>query len=122
MLEQWRRFGLELPAEMVEFEIDYCDRVACIRRVSDHELIDSLERIYGLDGNLPRLQKAFEEAYHSDFSLLMTSLVVGFRKSLLVKFAVIKEMVKLGSSNRLQDMLDKVTPGVLEWPRHDELN
>ena len=29
LIEQWKRLGLELPAERVEFEIDYCDRVEC---------------------------------------------------------------------------------------------
>ena len=116
LFEQWKRLGLELPPEMVEFEIDYCDRVKCGSQsaVSDDGLMEILEKIYNLDSNLPVLQKTFEEAYHSDFSLLITSLIVGFRKALLVKFAVIKEIVKLGSSKRLEDMLDKVTPEVLD--------
>ena len=116
LIEQWKRLGLELPAEKVEFEIDYCDGVECTSQpaVSDDELIETLENIYSLDSHLSRLQKTFEEAYHSDFSLLMTSLVLGFRKSLLLKFAVIKEIVKQGSSKRLEDMLDKVRPEVLD--------
>jgi Fe-S-cluster containining protein len=116
LLEQWKRLGLKLPAEMVEFEIDYCDQVECIRRpvISDDELIQILEQIYNLDQNLPELQKKFEEAYHSDFSFLMTSLVLGLRKTILVKFAIIKEIVNQGNSKRLEDLLDKVTPGVLD--------
>ena len=116
LIKQWKRFGLELPAETVEFEIDYCDRVDVIRQpaLSDGELIKVLEKIYDLDRNFPQLQKTFEEAYHSDLSLLMASLVLGFRKALLLKFAVIKEIVKQGSSNRLADMLSKVGPEVLD--------
>jgi Fe-S-cluster containining protein len=115
LLEQWNRLGLELPAEMVEFEINYCDQVECTPRsgVTDDGLITILEDIYKLDQNLPEFQKEFEEAYYSDFSFLMTSLVLGVRKSILVKFAVIKEIVNQGSSKRLEDMLDKVTPDVL---------
>jgi Fe-S-cluster containining protein len=115
LLQQWKRLGLELPAEMVELEIDYCDQVECIPRpaVSDDELIAILEKIYQLDQNLPEHQKKFEEAYHSDFSFWMTTLVLGVRKSVLVKFAVIKEMVNQGSSKRLEGLLDKVTPEVL---------
>ena len=116
LLEQWQRLGLELPAEMVEFEIDYCDRVECIRQpaVSDDKLIEILEKIYILDQNFPSFQKTFEEAFHSDFSLLMASMVLGFRKALLVKFAVIKEIVQQGSSKRLEDMLAKVGPDILD--------
>ena len=46
----------------------------------------------------------------------MTTLVLGVRKSILVKFAVIKELVNQGSSKRLQNMLDKVTPEALTLP------
>lgn len=115
LLEQWKRLGLNLPPEKVEFEIDYCDQVECIPRmaVSDDQLIAILEKIYQLDRNLPEHQKKFEEEYHSDFSFLMTSLVLGFRKSILVKFAVIKEIVNQGSSERLWNLLGRVTPDVL---------
>ena len=115
LLAQWKRLGLELPAEMVEFEIDCCDRVENLSRasVSDDDLIAIFENIYQLDQNLTEYQKIFEEAYHSDFSFLMTSLVLGVRKSVLMKFAVIKEIVKQASSKRLEDLLDKVTPEML---------
>jgi Fe-S-cluster containining protein len=116
LLNSWKRFGLELPAEMVGFEIDYCDRVQCRSRpaISDSELIDILEKVYRLDQNFPELQNIFEEKYHSDFSFLIASLILGVRKSVLGKFAVIKEMVNQGSSKRLQTMLARVTKEVLD--------
>jgi Fe-S-cluster containining protein len=115
LLNSWKRFGLELPAEMVEFEFDYCDRVQCRSRpfISDSELIDILEKVYRLDQNFPELQNIFEEKYHSDFSFLITSLILGVRKSVLGKFAVIKEMVNQGSSKRLKTMLARVKTEVL---------
>jgi len=118
VLARWKKLGLDLPPEMVEFEIDYCEQVECSSRQadSDNQLMAILEKIYQLDQNLPEQRKIFEEAYHSDFSFWMTSLVLGIRKSILIKFAVIKEMVNQGSSKRLQDMLDKVTPRVRDSP------
>ncbi|MBT8369646.1 MAG: YkgJ family cysteine cluster protein [Deltaproteobacteria bacterium] len=115
LFEQWKRLGLKLPPAKVEFEIDYCNQVECIPRkaVSDEQLIAILEKIYQLDQSLPEHQKKFEEEYHSDFSFLMTSLVLGIRKSILVKFVVIKEIVNQGSSKRLLNMLARVTPDVL---------
>ena len=101
---------------MVGFEIDYCDRVQCRSRpaISDSELIDILEKVYRLDQNFPELQNIFEKEFHSDFSFLITSLILGVRKSVLGKFAVIKEMVNQGSSKRLQTMLARVTKEVLD--------
>ena len=115
LLKQWKRLGLTLPPEKVEFEIDYCDRVECIPRevVSDDQLIATLEKIYQLDQNLPEQQKKFEKEYHSDFSFLVTSLVLGIRKSILVKFTVIREIVNHGSSKRLLQLLNRATPDAL---------
>lgn len=114
LLDMWQLYGLTLPAEMVEYEIDYCDQVYCnVQPVfSDDQLLDILTKIYRLDRNLPELRQQFEEQYHSDFSFLMTSLVLGPRKAVLGKFAAIKEMVKQGKSNRLQTILAKAAPEI----------
>ena len=115
-LQMWHKFGLELPPEMVEFEIDYCDKVRCTtdKSMSDSQLMDVLQQIYGLDQALPDLQIKFEVEYHSDFSFLIASLILGYRKAVLWKFAVIKEIVKQGTQERLEQMLDRVKPEMLE--------
>jgi Fe-S-cluster containining protein len=118
LLQMWLKFGLKLPPGMVEFEIDYCDKVRCAteKRMSDSQLMDVLQQIYGLDQALPDLQTKFEVEYHSDFSFLIASLVLGYRKAVLGKFAVIKEMVKQGTEKRLEQMLDRIKPEMLESP------
>jgi hypothetical protein len=110
-MQMWQKFGLELPPEQVEFEIDYCDKVRCAADVamSDSQLMDILQKIYGLDQSLPELQTKFEGEYHSDFSFLIASLVLGYRKAVLGKFAVVKEIVQHGTDERLQQMIVKVT-------------
>jgi Fe-S-cluster containining protein len=116
LLQMWQKFGLELPPQMVEFEIDYCDKVHCATEIamSDSQLMDILQQIYGLDHALPDLQTRFEAEYHSDFSFLIASLVLGYRKAVLGKFAVVKEILQQGTDERLQQMLDRVSPEVLE--------
>ena len=116
LLDMWKRFGLNLPPEMVEYEIDYCDQVHCLSQtaLSDDQLVALLQKIYRLDRHLPELQQKFEEQYHSDFSFLMTSLVLGPRKAVLGKFAVIKEIVKQGKTNRLKTILAKAAPQIGE--------
>jgi Fe-S-cluster containining protein len=114
--KMWQNFGLELPPQTVEFEIDYCDQVRCTteKSMSDSQLMDILQQIYGLDHALPDLQTRFEAEYHSDFSFLIASLVLGYRKAVLGKFAVVKEILQQGTDERLQQMLDRVSPEVLE--------
>ena len=113
--QMWQNFGLELPPQTVESEIDYCDMVRCEaeKSISDSQLMDILQQIYGLDQALAELQAQFEAEYHSDFSFLIASLALGYRKAVLGKFAVIKEMVQQGTEERLGQMLGKATAEVL---------
>ena len=115
LLQLWEQFGLAVPAKMVTFEIDYCDQVDCVieKPMSDDQLMDILQQIYRLDQALPELQTKFESGYHSDFSFLIASLVLGYRRAILGKFAVIKELVRHGTDARLQQMLGKAKPDVL---------
>jgi len=119
LLQMWQKFGLELPPETVESEIDYCDKVRCAtdKSISNRRLMDILQQIYGLDQALPDLQTKFEAEYHSDFSFLIASQALGYRKAVLGKFAVIKEILRHGTEERLEQMLDKLTPEVLEHPK-----
>jgi Fe-S-cluster containining protein len=109
LVQMWEQFGVSLPRELVEPEIDYCDKVSCLSEepFSDEQLMAYLQQIYGLDRLLPELRQSFEEEYHSDFSFLVASLVFGQRKAILGKYAVIKEMVGHGTDERLQAMLEK---------------
>jgi Fe-S-cluster containining protein len=115
LLQLWQKFGLELPPQTVEFEIDYCDQVRCTteKPMSDSQLMDILQQIYELDQSLAELQTKFEAEYHSDFSFLIASLALGYRKAVLGKFAVIKEMVQQGTEERLEQMLGRATAEVL---------
>jgi Fe-S-cluster containining protein len=115
LLQMWQKFGLELPPEKVESEIDYCDKVRCTTGItmSDGQLMGILQQIYELDQAVPDLHTKFEAEYHSDFSFLIASLSLGYRKAVLGKYAVIKEIVQQGTEERLQQMLEKVTPEVL---------
>lgn len=115
LLQQWQRFGVAVPARMVAFEIEYCNQVDCPKEksISDGRLENILQQIYGLDQALPDLQAKLEDEYHSDFSFLIASLSLGYRKAVLGKFAVVKEIVQQGTDERLQQMLGKISPGVL---------
>ncbi len=115
LLQMWQNFGLVLPPEIVQFEIDYCGQVDCTtdNGRSDDQLMAVLQEIYQLDAMQAELQMKFENDYHSDFSLLLTALSLGYRKAVLGKFAVIKEIVQQGTEERLVQMLGKATVEVL---------
>ncbi len=111
LLQLWEQFGVEIPAETEDPEIDYCAKVrsAAEISISDIQLMDVLQQIYRLDQVFPDQQTKFETEYHSDFSFLIASLVLGYRKAILGKFAVIKEISRQGPHERLEQMLDRAT-------------
>ena len=115
LLQMWQKFGLVLPPEIVQFEIDYCGKVDCTTNSarSDEQLMATLQKIYKLDAKQAELRMKFENDYHSDFSLLLAALSLGYKKAVLGKFAVIKEIVQQRSEERLQQMLGKATAEVL---------
>ena len=115
LLQMWQKFGLVLPPEIVQFEIDYCGKVECTtdNDRSDDQLMATLQEIYKLDDMQAELRMKFENDYHSDFSLLLAALALGYKKAVLGKFAVIKEIVQQRSEERLEQMLGKVTAEVL---------
>ena len=116
--QMWKRYSVEIPADVVEFEIDYCDKVQIQsgKTINDTMIMELLESVYDLGKSLGDLQTRFEEEYHSDFSYFLASLFLGMRKALLLKFAVIKEIVQKGTNMRLQETLEKVSPDIIRSP------
>ena len=108
--DRWESFGVILPAEVVESEMDYCDRVRCLSDISpsDTQIMNVLHEVYRLDQSVPDLGQQFEGMYHSDFSFWVACLVFGHRKAVLGKFAVIKEITQKGTDERLQEMMGTV--------------
>ncbi len=66
----WKRYDVEITADMVEFEIDYCDKVQIQpgKTINDTMIMELLKNVYDLGKSLGDLQTRFEEEYHSDFS------------------------------------------------------
>jgi Fe-S-cluster containining protein len=123
MLEMWKQFGVTIPAECLVTEMDYCREVTThtSASISDNNLLKVLEEVYLLSTPVADLQQLFENAYQSDFSFLITSLILGQKKAFLGKYAVIKEMVTKGSETRLDKFLKATSSDVWclnfpNWP------
>ncbi len=116
LIKTWRRFGVTLPAEVVDAELPYCDRVAVQGTgpaPGDDELLGILREVYGLGEPLSDLQDTFETVYQSDISLLVTALALGLKKALVEKFGVIKEITGTGETRRLDRVMGKIPAGFL---------
>ena len=112
LVKMWQRYGIDLAPEAIVDEMDYCDQVGCKSdtKISDTRLMALLQDIYLLDTDLADLQTKFENEYYSDFSFLMASLVLGTKKAILGKFAVIKELSRSETDKRLKNLLSQIKP------------
>jgi Fe-S-cluster containining protein len=112
LIGQWKRFGVDLPAETVRFEMDYCSDVRSHgpNAPTDEELLEVLSKIYELDRKFDPLSLDFENRYNSDFSFLLASMLLGDRKAILGKFAVVKDIVRRQPRGRLESLLNQVRP------------
>lgn len=115
LIRDWRRLGIEVPDDAVALEMDYCTRVKSRIQPppSDQALMEVLARVYALDDSFGALRDAFEAHCHSDFSYLLAALLLGARKAVLGKMAVVKEIAEQETDQRLHKLLEQVNNGVL---------
>jgi len=117
--QMWKSRGVELNADVAEFELEYCGRVQVVsgKPATHADLMALLQRVYGLAKPLGDLQSRFEQEYHSDFSFLLTSMGLGMRKTMLLKFAVIRETTDRGTETHLKRALDRISADSLRIVR-----
>jgi uncharacterized protein len=115
-VQMWEQFGVSIPVESLINEMDYCREVSTHASISisDDDLLSILEEVYLLSTPVAELQQSFENAYQSDFSFLIASLMLGQKKAFLGKYAVVKEIVNNGTQKRLDKFLKAVSPNA--WP------
>jgi hypothetical protein len=112
LVKMWQRYGIEMVPEAIVNEMDYCNHVGSKSdiKISDKRLMAVLQEIYLLDKEMADLQTKFENEYYSDFSFLVASLALSTKKAVLGKFAVIKELSRSGTDQRLQNLLSQIKP------------
>ncbi len=119
-VQMWEQFGVSIPAESLINEMDYCRQVSTVAStpISDEDLLHVLEEVYLLSAPVADVQQSFENAYQSDFSFLIASLMLGQKKAFLGKYAVVKEIVNNGTETRLDKFLKAVSPDAwsLDFP------
>jgi hypothetical protein len=124
LIRGWQDLGIRVAADSVCLEMDYCTRVRSEsdRPPTDETIMLLLAKVYGLDETLTPWCNRFENNYHSDFSYLLTAMLIGARKSVLTKIAVIKEIAEAGSDRRLQKVVSRLDDRTLAdrlsllWP------
>ncbi len=107
--EQWKRAGVELPGEVLDFELPYCRNVKIVKRKKG-----------GYDRLLRKTASAIDElsmksdsAFHADFgniffsdlSFLAASMIWGSGRAAGMKFRIVKEFTEHGDETALATLL-----------------
>lgn len=106
----WEALNVRLPKEIIQFQVPYC---TCIEPVSQKAVSDDLilrvaETVENLSVQFAEWHHLFRQAYFSDLSFMMTSLVFGVNDTVSLKFAVVRDMVNNNTSKRLDNLLEKI--------------
>jgi Fe-S-cluster containining protein len=106
LIRSWKQLGIRVADDAVALEMDYCTQVESRTQPppSDRHIMDVLAGVYALDEPFGPCRDRFEDQYHSDFSYLLAALLLGARKAVLAKMAVVKEMAEEGTDRRLRKL------------------
>lgn len=106
--EQWKRLGVSLPQQVVEFDLPYCGEVETKTRstIDDHMLTDVWDDIRTLSKRFSRWHRIFQQNYFGDMSFLFSSLTFGYNKAVQMKYDVVREMVVFENRNAFEHVMD----------------
>jgi hypothetical protein len=107
MGEQWLRLGIRLTAEVINFQVPYCQEVfpAEPGLVCDPALTEVEEGIEQISEQLHPWSGRFRDLYFSDLSFLVAGLIFGIPEAVRLKFILVKEGLQTGSRRRLDEVV-----------------
>jgi Fe-S-cluster containining protein len=107
--QQWQKLGVDLPKEVIEFQVPYCKWVQSDSRfpVNDASLLKAWDDIDALSEVLISGDHLFKNRYLSDLSFLLAALTFDDPKVLRLKFWVVQDMVNMGCSERLSGLINQ---------------
>jgi len=106
----WQRLGVSLPQEVVDFHVDYCPYVELEGDVSvgDEFLLQTLDRVEAISGQLLPWHDKFHQEYFSDLSFLLASISLGLHMAVQLKFEIVRHIVTTGNKGRVDQIVDKL--------------
>lgn len=118
MGEQWLRLGVRLPAAVLDFQVPYCREVDpdAAGPGADRELMIAEEAIEKIADQLGPQADRFRNLYFSDLSFLLAGLLLGVSEALRLKFTLVKERLRTGSRNGLEEVLRNLERSKVHWP------
>jgi Fe-S-cluster containining protein len=114
---QWEHLGVELPRQVLEFQVPYCPHVEVVGDLAmeDGLLVEAQDRIEKLSGNLGLWHELFRATYFADLSVLFAALAFGLREAVATKFSLCRDLVRGGDKRRLAALVEEVPDMGADW-------
>jgi len=105
---QWENMGISLPRDVIEFQVPYCPFVEAdpLSDINDATLLDVSDSIESISEGYLQWHHRFAQRYFSDLSFLLASLAFGFTDVVRMKLEVVRNMVRTGKKERLNQVLN----------------
>ena len=107
---QWQKLGIRLPADVIDFTVDYCTDAAVAEgpAIDDDRLVRISTDIHQLSGRLEPWHQTFSGMYYADFSFLTAANIFEIPRLLRLKVNIVRGCVETGSSDILEKTLENL--------------
>ena len=108
--EQWKRLGVSLPKNVVDFQVPYCMCVetAGPQVIDDQRLLEVSDAIEANSAGFSSWHQSFGRRYFSDLSFLISALTFGYEQAVKTKFILVRDMVRTGDRTKLGNIIQEV--------------
>ena len=108
--DQWKRLGVCLPKNVIDFQVPYCPWVETIspKAIDDKTLLEVSDRIQAISAHFSSRHQWFAQRYFSDFSFLLSALIFGYTQAVQMKFAIVREMVHTKNRTKLDRTIQEL--------------
>ncbi len=109
--EQWKRLGITLPQQVVDFNIPYCREVEAgmPSTMNDQALNGIWNTVDELSERLSPWHRIFQQRYFGDLSFLFSALAFGFNDALQLKYTVVKDMIAFNNKHTFKQLIENLT-------------
>lgn len=108
---QWKRLGITLPQEVIDFNRPYCRNVKAEMHATmdDRVLTDIWDTVNKLSEHLSPWHGIFQQRYFGDPSFLFSTLAFGYNEAVQLKYTVVKDILAFKNKNTFKQAIENLS-------------
>ncbi len=108
--QQWKRLGITLPQQVVDFNMPYCREVEARMHVTinDRNLTDIWNTVRTLSERMSPWHGIFQQSFFGDLSFLFSTLAFGFNEAIQLKYTIVKDILNFKNKNTFKQIIENL--------------